>query len=138
MDECSLCRAYEEEKSRLVLENEYSFAIIPNTPMCEGHILTLPKKHTIYEDMSGEEHLALAALNGGLIEKLMHFYPNEHPLLVSLTQTKHSSVHGHFHYHLIPSAYNLRKLMATCFPNKIVEHQKLSPSELEQMAQKFR
>lgn len=129
---CQLCK-YADYKPRIVHETDLVYSMIPNAPLLEGHVLVLPKKHKIMQALSAEELMALADMTGSLKDKLKTLYPLKHPLLVSQMDTMHSTIPGHFHYHLIPSGVNIRELVANS-DSSISSRKELPIRELERMA----
>ncbi len=134
--ECHLCKAVGLKKL-FVDENKYAIAFLPVAPLREGHILVLPRRHISYEKLTKEEHQSVAELVSVLKDELKNIFPNEPPLVVTLTDTIHSSIRNHFHFHLVPSRYNLRKLIAKAAPN-IKENERIGLRELEEMTEKIK
>tara|TARA_Y100000031_G_C8163505_1_gene358201 strand:+ start:134 stop:547 length:414 start_codon:yes stop_codon:yes gene_type:complete len=136
MDECPLC--YDQiEESRLVYSTPNVYSMIPISPLTSGHAMVLPKSHKKFEELSFEEFSEMRGLLAILKNRLVSLYPDKHPIIVTLTDTDHSSIKDHFHYHITPSRGNLRQLMAK-FDENVKEDERLDPSKLEEMAASLR
>lgn len=130
--DCGLCTAVNEDY-RIIERTERAYSMIALTPLVEGHTMVLPRRHTKMEGLTPEELVEMNAMMTRIKDKQVALYPNMHPIIACLSDTQHSSISDHLHYHLIPSEANIRKLMATYDPN-IPEHQRADPEELERMA----
>jgi len=53
-NKCALCLIF-KEVDNLVDQNEFAYAAVPNDPLFEGHVMVLPKRHTILDDLTPEE-----------------------------------------------------------------------------------
>tara|TARA_Y100000310_G_scaffold165412_1_gene165143 strand:- start:1493 stop:1906 length:414 start_codon:yes stop_codon:yes gene_type:complete len=132
MSNCPLCYT-EVEGSRIVYSTHNVYSMIPIAPLVEGHAMILPKSHKKFEDVSSEELNEMKDMLTTLKDRLVSSYHDKHPIIVTLTDTDHSSVKDHFHYHIIPSSGNIRQLMAK-FDESVSENERLDLSRLEEMA----
>ncbi|MEK6950171.1 MAG: HIT domain-containing protein [Nanoarchaeota archaeon] len=135
-DECGLCQGKKEEY-RLVRREKLVYAMIPQEPLVEGHLLLAPQRHGKLESLTGEELVQLRDLTVVLKERLVQLYPAAPPYLYSVMDTSHSSIPDHFHYHLLPGSWNLRKVLA-CYDSTIPERRRASRSELESLTRKIK
>tara|TARA_Y100000310_G_scaffold330886_1_gene403351 strand:- start:550 stop:963 length:414 start_codon:yes stop_codon:yes gene_type:complete len=132
MSDCPLC--YDKvEVSRVVYSTPNVYSMIPISPLMNGHAMVLPKDHKKIEDLSPIETMEIHDMLIILKDRLVSLDSDKHPMIVTLTDTDHSSIRDHFHYHIIPSKGNIRELMAA-YDKDIPENKKLDSSELEKMA----
>ena len=108
---CKLCKI-KEQKEFIILENDLAISFLSNAPLSEEHVMVLPKRHILYPEATKDEHQALAEIISQLNEKLKQLHPKKQPILISVTDTNHSSIPDHVHFHLIPSKYTIRQLIA--------------------------
>jgi len=134
---CPLCTIPTEDSFRVVTENSKAYVGVPHAPLVEGHVMVLPKRHALLSNLDSEELACLQELIEKLKNKLINLYPKEPPMVYSVMDTQHASVPTHFHYHIIPVADNLRKIMARYYP-KVQENEVLSDEELKRMADKLK
>lgn len=125
------------ENYRIIERTERVYSIIPITPLVEGHSMVLPVRHTLMEDLFPEELIEINEMLSHLKNKLVELYPLRHPIIATLSDTKHASIPGHVHYHLIPSEVNMRGLMAA-YDSSISINKKTEIIELERMAKLLR
>lgn len=133
--QCNLCKAL-NDSYLIIKENKLAIAFLPISPLKEGHVMVLPKRHIKFEELTSEESKAVSELLIYLKNKLLKLFPEDHPLFVTLMDTKHSSIREHFHYHVIPSKDNLRKIISEYY--KVEENKKYDKKYLEKMAKKLR
>lgn len=127
---CNLCKA-KEQRELIIQENDLAVSFLPHAPLSEGHVMILPRRHVLYHDLTKDEHQAIAEIISQLKDHLKKIYPEQHPLLISATDTSHSSVPGHIHFHLVPSRYGLRPLIAKT--HGVDERKEVSPGQLKEM-----
>ncbi len=132
MRKCPLCD-YEGNSSYVVHQTELVYSMPPIEPLVEGHVMILPRAHKSLENLSTEELLGIRDMISRLKDRLKSLYPSKHPLMISQTDTVHSTIPGHVHFHLIPSQANVRDLMAS-YDHSIPARRRLPISELEKMA----
>ncbi|MBI2666226.1 hypothetical protein HYX13_01300 [Candidatus Woesearchaeota archaeon] len=133
---CNLCTAVNEEY-RIVKKTDEAYAIIPLHPLVEGHVMILPKRHALLEELTAKELVELRDLVIILKNKLIDLYPERPPQLITDMNTFHASIPEHFHYHLVPNTYNFRTLLAAHDP-AIPRKKEAVRSELEKMAKMLR
>lgn len=135
-DTCALCAIHTQD-DRVVERGEEVYSIIPHAPLAEGHVMILPYRHARFEELTIYELLSLRDMAGRLKDRLMELDLTKPPMLVSMLDTRHASIPDHFHYHLIPSEVNMRKLLSH-YDSSIPENRVLLESELERMARQLR
>lgn len=134
---CALCQAV-NESYRLIERTDTVYSIIPIAPLIEGHAMVLPIRHTTMENLTQKELVELNQQLNYLKDCLKLLYPLKHPMIVTTTDTAHSSIPDHFHYHLIPSEVKFSNLMAAHNPKINKNRQEAEISELERMAKILR
>ncbi len=132
---CNLCSSL-NDKYLIVRENKLAIAFLPISPLNKGHIMILPKRHVTLENLTSKESKAVSDILIRIKSKLKGLFPQEHPIIVTLTDTNHSSIQDHFHYHILPSKDNLRKIFSGYY--NLDENKKLSKEELTKIAKKLR
>lgn len=137
MKNCGLCQGINEEY-RIIQRTELVYALIPQEPMREGHLLILPQRHVKLEGLTLAELAQLRDVTVQIKDHLLHLYPSAPPYLYSVTDTPHASIPEHFHYHILPYEKNLRTVLSNYSPSSIRERQVAPRSELEQMALRLR
>jgi diadenosine tetraphosphate (Ap4A) HIT family hydrolase len=100
MMDCIFCTI---QKERIVLENEYAYAIYDGFPVNPGHFLIIPKRHfSDYFESSDTERLALLKLVDEakkILDKEKH--PAGYNIGINIGEAAGQSV-MHLHIHLIP------------------------------------
>ena len=129
MSDCPLCEAVNDER-RLV------YATMSIYPVTEGNVLVLPKRHTKMEGLSIFEMHELNDVCCDMKGRLLKLYPDMPPFLYSALDT-HASVPEHFHYHLIPSEMDVRKLMVA-YTSIETDKVDVDISKLEKIAMRLR
>lgn len=137
MSICPLCEIPEKEPYRVVRNNDLVYAAIPHAPVTEGHVIVLPKRHTLLRELTTAELVSLNETIEELKDRLVELNPKRHPFISTMSDTMHASVPAHCHYHLMPSWYNLRVLYE-CRDQKILTNTPLEALVLEEMAQRLR
>ncbi len=137
MNHCPLCEIPEKEQYRVVRNNDLVYAAIPYAPITEGHVMVLPKRHTRLRQLIPEELVSLNETIEDLKDRLVELFPERHPFISTMSDTKHASVPQHGHYHLLPSKYNLRVLY-DCRDQRILSNEPVERSILEEMALRLR
>lgn|SRR3989338_3510444 len=135
LNKCNLCSAISDEYL-IIQENKLAIAFLPISPLNNGHVMVLPKRHVKLERLTSQESKSLSTLLIGVKNKLKNLFPEQHPIIVTLTDTNHSSIQDHFHYHILPSKDNLRKVFSGYY--NLEENKKLSKEELSNIARKLR
>lgn len=130
-NDCALCTAV-HETYRLVHETETTYSMIPLHPIQEGHVLVLPKRHVTMEKLTHQELAEMKDQVCALTEKIMQLHPETPPMIITDNNTKHASIPEHFHYHIIPSEVNIRKLMAG-YNHSLTEKKEAERQVLERM-----
>lgn len=130
---CGLCIAPREVYRVVQSIDSIAYAIIPITPMIEGHTMVLPAANKQMKDLSAVEMLAINQLLVYVKEKLVELYPSRPPLIATHSDTSHASIPEHFHYHIIPCGGNLEKIMSKYNPS-IYKKEHQNCEELERRA----
>ncbi len=137
MSNCPLCEIPEKEQYRVVRNNDLVYAFIPHNPVTEGHVIVLPKRHTLLRQLTSTELVSLNGVIEDLKDRLIELDPKRHPIISTTSDTRYASVPAHCHYHLMPSMYSLRVLYE-CRDQRILSSTPLEKSILERMAQQLR
>ena len=132
---CNLCTIVQEEYRVVALE-ERVYSIVPYTPLVEGHVMVVPRRHVWQHDLEADELREMNQMIVTLKNKLIVLYPQQHPLIWAASDTQHASIPDHFHYHLVPSAQNLRELISSYFNIPVSREQ--PPADLERRARLLR
>lgn len=135
--ECGLCFAAEETYRVVHSSGSLAYALIPLTPMIEGHTMVLPAAHKQMKDLATEEIVAINQLLIYVKERLGELYPSRPPLIATHSDTGHASIPEHFHYHIIPSEGNLERIMSRFDPQRYRKELQDRP-ELERRARLLR
>ena len=137
MIDCGLGHGINEEY-RLVQRTDLAYAMVPQEPIREGHILVVPKSHAKLENLTLAELDQIRNLIVEVKNRIIQLFPTAPPYLYSVTDTPHASIPDHFHFHLLPYEESLRTVLAQHSPSLARERQKASVSELERMALRLR
>lgn len=103
MENCLFCNIYNNEKEKIIYENELSFAIYDAFPVNKGHILVIPNRHfESFFDASEEEITDIYALLHKCKEIIDEKYkPSGYNLGVNIGYDGGQTIF-HLHVHLIP------------------------------------
>ena len=132
---CALCTIV-DETYRVVELGIRVYSIIPEAPVVEGHVMVVPRRHVLQQELNGDELMEINNMVVRLKDKLVQLYSQQHPLIVVSSDTSHASVPDHFHEHLVPSEVDLRYLMAKYYG--LPAKQRGLPSDLERRAKLLR
>jgi len=134
LDECVLCKAFAEEKSRIVFEDEFVFAIMNLHALKDGHLMVLPIRHVeTLADLDEKEAKSFLNLTQKCMEIIEKTYGGTTISMVN--GWKHRS-EPHLHLHIVTSKKNLRGLMVA---SEGVKHcQEAECKKLEEIAEKLR
>jgi histidine triad (HIT) family protein len=100
MENCQLCQAYKNEKSRIFMENDHAFAIIAKWPQNEGHSMVLPKKHVQdLSELSPEEIKAVMKLCETVVIKIDKKLNKS---TITMLNSKSCRTQEHLHFQLVP------------------------------------
>lgn len=96
--DCVFCSLIAENTTDFCYQDEHTVAFTPLDPLCEGHILIVPRLHVRgMGDIPPEELAIFAVTAQGIIRDLM----DEFNILMANGVGAQQSV-GHFHWHVIP------------------------------------
>ena len=108
---CELCNSIKDEH-RLIKETKYSFCIICKCPLRFWHLMVMPKRHVMQTNMNDlsleESHDLMCLLND--IQKIVEDLSSESAIILK-NNGKHMT-QAHLHFHIFPSKWNLRQLVA--------------------------
>jgi len=97
---CELCKT-NNEKYRVVLEDEFSFSLVNIEPMNDGHLMVLPKRHVErLSDLTPEESMSIMRMLYKLSGVLERVFPE--PNMIALNMGKNTS-QDHIHFHILPT-----------------------------------
>lgn len=133
--DCELCKAL-KENIRVVMEDEYSFAIVILHPQAELHCLVLPKRHTTtITDLSKEEAVSINRMIDDLRKKIDGIL--DCSSIVYLNGRTGIS-QSHLHYHVFPLAHGMgvRTIMAKFFDIPI--YPEISDDARKEMVRRLR
>lgn len=97
---CIFCNI---DKERIILENEYAFAIFDNFPVSKGHMLIIPKKHikNYFEADENTKGQLWELLDECKIFADKQFNPQGYNIGINCGEAAGQTV-MHLHIHLIP------------------------------------
>ena len=97
---CIFCNI---DKERIILENEYAFAIFDNFPVSKGHMLIIPKKHikNYFEADEDTKGQLWELLDECKVFADKHFNPQGYNIGINCGKAAGQTV-MHLHIHLIP------------------------------------
>lgn len=103
MAKCAFCEIYNNQKEKVIAENELAFAIFDNYPVNIGHTLVIPKRHFEgFFDVTQEEISAIYSLlhecKAIIDEK---YKPTGYNVGINIGYDAGQTV-MHLHVHLIP------------------------------------
>jgi diadenosine tetraphosphate (Ap4A) HIT family hydrolase len=103
MSSCLFCSIFENEKHKIIAENELCYAIYDAFPVNEGHILVIPKRHfDNFFDASEEEISSIYSLLQECKKILNNKYkPTGYNVGVNVGYDGGQTIF-HLHVHLIP------------------------------------
>ena len=136
-EKCGLCLVPQETYRIICSIDAIAYAVIPTTPIVEGHAMVLSAAHKKMEDLCSEELLAINKLLVYIKEKQEKLYPAQPPLIATHSDTKHGSIPEHFHYNLIPTTGNLEAIMSG-YNHLVYKKELWDPKELERRAHLLR
>ncbi|MEW6145673.1 MAG: HIT domain-containing protein [Thermodesulfobacteriota bacterium] len=103
---CIFCKKPKEgnDKDNLILyTGETSFIIMNRYPYSNGHLMTVPYKHTNnFSDLTREEKLELMDLTAKCIEILQVIKPEGFNIGMNLGKTGGAGIDDHLHFHIVP------------------------------------
>ncbi|MCB2300905.1 HIT family protein [Clostridium tagluense] len=100
MSECIFCNY---NKSEIIAENKYTFAILDHSPVNEGHSLIIPKRHfSNFFEATEEEIKAIYSLLHEVKEIFdIQYEPDGYNIGVNVGAYAGQTIE-HMHVHLIP------------------------------------
>ena len=100
MSECIFCNY---NKSEIIAENKYTFAILDRSPVNEGHCLIIPKRHfQSFFETTEEEIKAIYSLLHEVKEIFdIQYEPAGYNIGINVGQYAGQTIE-HLHVHLIP------------------------------------
>lgn len=101
--ECVFCNLLNSKENRIVLENDYAFAIFDRYPVSEGHSLVIPKRHIVsFFELETEELIGIYALMQELRDYLVSRY-NTQDFNIGINEGRAAGrTIDHLHIHVIP------------------------------------
>ncbi len=103
---CIFCKKPKEgnDKDNLILyTGETSFIIMNRYPYSNGHLMTVPYKHTNnFSDLTQEERLELMNLTAKCIDILKVIEPEGFNIGMNLGKTGGAGIDDHLHFHIVP------------------------------------
>jgi ATP adenylyltransferase len=103
---CIFCKKPKEgnDKDNLILyTGETSFIIMNRYPYSNGHLMTVPYKHTNnFSDLTREEKLELMDLTAKCIDILQVIKPEGFNIGMNLGKTGGAGIDDHLHFHIVP------------------------------------
>jgi ATP adenylyltransferase len=103
---CIFCKKPKEgnDKDNLILyTGETSFIIMNRYPYSNGHLMTVPYKHTNnFSDLTREEKLELMDLTAKCIDILQVIKPEGFNIGMNLGKTGGAGIDDHLHFHVVP------------------------------------
>ena len=103
---CIFCKKPKEgnDKDNLILyTGETSFIIMNRYPYSNGHLMTVPYKHTNnFSDLTQEERLELMNLTAKCIDILQVIKPEGFNIGMNLGRTGGAGIDDHLHFHIVP------------------------------------
>jgi diadenosine tetraphosphate (Ap4A) HIT family hydrolase len=100
MDNCIFCNY---NKSEIIAENRFAFAVLDKFPVNEGHALIIPKRHfESFFDANEEEIKAIYSLMHEVREMLdIQYEPAGYNVGINIGEAAGQTI-MHLHVHLIP------------------------------------
>ncbi len=103
---CIFCKKPKEgnDKDNLILyTGETSFIIMNRYPYSNGHLMTVPYKHTnSFSDLTPEERLELMNLTAKCLDILQVIKPEGFNIGMNLGRTGGAGIDDHLHFHIVP------------------------------------
>ena len=103
---CIFCKKPKEgnDKENLILYNgETSYIIMNRYPYSNGHLMTVPYKHTNnFSELDQEERLELMNLTAKCIDILQAIKPEGFNIGMNLGRTGGAGIDDHLHFHIVP------------------------------------
>ncbi|MCI0481704.1 MAG: HIT domain-containing protein [Candidatus Dadabacteria bacterium] len=103
---CIFCKKPKEgnDKDNLILyTGETSFIIMNRYPYSNGHLMTVPYKHTNnFSDLTQEERLELMNLTAKCLDILQVIKPEGFNIGMNLGRTGGAGIDDHLHFHIVP------------------------------------
>lgn len=103
---CIFCDRPKEgnDKKNLILYNgQTSYIIMNRYPYSNGHLMTVPYKHTKnMSDLSAEERLELMDLTVKCIDILQAIKPEGFNIGMNLGRVGGAGIDDHLHFHIVP------------------------------------
>jgi ATP adenylyltransferase len=103
---CIFCKKPKEgnDKDNLILyTGETSYIIMNRYPYSNGHLMTVPYKHTNnFSDLTREEKLELMDLTAKCIDILQVIKPEGFNIGMNLGRTGGAGIEDHLHFHVVP------------------------------------
>ena len=103
---CIFCQKPKEgnDKDNLILyTGETSFIIMNRYPYSNGHLMTVPYKHTNnLSDLTQDERLELMNLTAKCLDILQVIKPEGFNIGMNLGRTGGAGIDDHLHFHIVP------------------------------------
>lgn len=106
---CELCQAREQERWRLIFENELVFVLVNQEPIKPGHVIILPVRHVsqLSELTPAESQMFLQTLDKCMAMVTVVY--GEAPMCI-VNGPQFRSQPLHLHAHVLPSKHAIRGL----------------------------
>ena len=100
MNDCVFCTL---QGTKILVEDELARAFFDKYPVCEGHVLIVPKRHTAnFFDATSEEMMSIGTLLNKVKELLdERFHPDGYNIGVNVGAVAGQTIF-HWHVHVIP------------------------------------
>jgi len=103
---CIFCKKPKEgnDKDNLILyTGETSFIIMNRYPYSNGHLMTVPYKHTNnLSDLTPDERLELMNLTAKCLDILQVIKPEGFNIGMNIGRTGGAGIDDHLHFHIVP------------------------------------
>ncbi len=103
---CIFCKKPKEgnDKENLILyTGQTSFIIMNRYPYSNGHLMTVPYKHTnSFSDLTQDERLDLMNLTAKCLDILQVIKPEGFNIGMNLGRTGGAGIDDHLHFHIVP------------------------------------
>lgn len=103
---CIFCITVRENKDRenlILYRGETGFIILNRYPYTNGHLMTVPYRHTSrLEDLNETERLELTNLTIKSIEVLKIIRPDGYNIGMNIGKVAGAGIEDHLHFHIVP------------------------------------
>jgi len=100
---CTKPKERNDKKNLILYTGETSFIIMNRYPYSNGHLMTVPYRHTNnLSDLTQEERLELANLTIKCTDILQAIRPDGFNIGMNLGRAGGAGIDDHLHYHIVP------------------------------------